>query len=472
MYTLDQFLEFEKAENLFDLQYKGVYYWHLIRYDIYKMIFNRNTSFTSGKKAGYLRQISALLRSVAQIPYYFRRRKSPLDLFINYAGVERALKGERLNPYIDFLQKDQTLSKQTCFFYVYPSIWPPQPGMNTMLLDALYTPVALLKAFQAASGIGSIQSTSMQHLLDAVERHFSITLDSKRVYRLILFAVSKHLLFRRAFRFLLRNQYRCVVTGCHYENVNFALIDAAKGLGIPVVELQHGVIGDQHPSYNFADLRSNGKYLPDYIFMYGDYWKVHSRLPESCHALSLGAPPMETAQRIYGDTPSDPKRVVFYSNIYPNDVMLPFAMEFAKIVAPHGYKTVVKFHPAERLTWRERYPALAEDTLIECDDRNVSVYEVIASANHHVGVSSTCLFEALAMRKNVYVVKASGWNYMKDIIDAGTAPLLTTPEALWELIQEGKTLPQDMVEQIYRPRATENCLIALRALINHEAIAE
>lgn len=56
-------------------------------------------------------------------------------------------KEERLNPYIDFLLQDQTLSKQLCYFYVFPSVWPPKPGMSTVLLDALYIPVALIKTF-------------------------------------------------------------------------------------------------------------------------------------------------------------------------------------------------------------------------------------------------------------------------------------------------------------------------------------
>ena len=61
-----QFLDFEKKNNLFDLQdFKGTYYWDIIRYYVYiKLIYQEDPLIKKKKKRNYLLILKRILNSI------------------------------------------------------------------------------------------------------------------------------------------------------------------------------------------------------------------------------------------------------------------------------------------------------------------------------------------------------------------------------------------------------------------------
>jgi UDP-N-acetylglucosamine 2-epimerase len=69
---------------------------------------------------------------------------------------------------------------------------------------------------------------------------------------------------------------------------------------------------------------------------------------------------------------------------------------------PKKWKVIFRTHPAERALERERYSDIASNNGVEFDEKP-DVLNSLASARVVVGVSSTVLFEALAMGCRVVV---------------------------------------------------------------------
>ena len=73
---------------------------------------------------------------------------------------------------------------------------------------------------------------------------------------------------------------KIIIEVVSYSFNNLLINEVAKKYKIPTIELQHGTIGRYHIAYNFK----KQIYLPtfpDYIFLFGEYWKNNTRFPIS-----------------------------------------------------------------------------------------------------------------------------------------------------------------------------------------------
>lgn len=56
------------------------------------------------------------------------------------------------------------------------------------------------------------------------------------------------------------------------------ITELAKEKEIPVIELQHGSEGSEHPGYNYSK-GERIKQFPDYYFAFPEFWKNQARFP-------------------------------------------------------------------------------------------------------------------------------------------------------------------------------------------------
>jgi hypothetical protein len=78
--------------------------------------------------------------------------------------------------------------------------------------------------------------------------------------------------------YLSKSKSRVAIITCYYGLFKQPFIKAAKLLNIPVIELQHGTMGKYHIAYNFAE-KGEYDFFPDYVFVWGQYWKDTTRFP-------------------------------------------------------------------------------------------------------------------------------------------------------------------------------------------------
>ncbi|MCA9933447.1 MAG: hypothetical protein KC415_05955, partial [Anaerolineales bacterium] len=195
-----------------------------------------------------------------------------------------------------------------------------------------------------------------------------------------------------------------------YGRAAWPIIVAAKSLGIPTIEQQHGLIGRNHLAYlvpRELDLHTQFP-LCDHMVLWGDYTRrflaergVYSA--ENMHvcgfprinALLQDLPPRHETLARYAIPPS--AQVALYtSNGFAQGMMAALLNAAAALPDVHW---IVKLHP------REMAEAQWQQAIGERGLRNVTVvrmadfYTLLAACDMHLSFASTTLIEAAVLGK-------------------------------------------------------------------------
>lgn len=463
----EKFLDFEKENDCFSLEYKGIPYWHFIRRQLYNHIaFGSNTDSERHPdlNRSFHEKLGFFPHVLPQIQQFFSRES--FDLFVSYVYLRKEVDGKSINPFLYFLD---SLGYSEKYDTVFSGNWvsPTPPGHNNSLIELLYIPFWIYN--KMGTKLNLVKIPELKLIVKSLNEQFGVSLDYGYYLDSVRTSVIKFKLMKRYFKRLLRNKYKCVIIGCHYNTYNFSMISAARELGIPVVELQHGIINKLHIPYIFKDITAKGKYMPNYIFMFGEYGAKACSLPESTTAIVTGLPLLDYSRERYKDIKRDQKKVVLYSSGTVGRILSQLAIRLADIACPLGYTVVFKLHPNERLTWRQRYPWLVEANNIQIEDRPINIHEILASAKHHAGVASTVFLEAIALETRAYIYHLEKWEWHEDIIKEGYAHLFETETELLQLIQSDEDInTHEIANSFYKSNAIQNMQCAFDAILNKE----
>lgn len=194
------------------------------------------------------------------------------------------------------------------------------------------------------------------------------------------------------------------IHGASYLGSNGEMTKRFKERGIKTVELQHGYIGNQHPSYNYPSgepFEIAKEYLPDYFLTYGEYWNEQIHTPSRC--IAVGNPHLNNTKEICENSyPAIPKSILIVSQGIVTGIMVKIA-EYLSQTFPQ-YRIIFKLHPGE-VPFTERYQDLQKYKNIQIKTYD-NIYELISSCDIIIGYSSTTLFEAIAFsNKRIFCVR-------------------------------------------------------------------
>jgi hypothetical protein len=225
--------------------------------------------------------------------------------------------------------------------------------------------------------------------------------------------VPKHRRLRALYRALLRkHRIKTVYVVVAYFHQH--IVGAARDLGIRVVELQHGAISQFHLGYSYPG-RPAVADQPDELWCFGLYWTDVADLPAGMSTAVVGASYLPKAEK------KDPKLAVFLSQGTIGTELLHVAESVAK--EDPSLDVVFRLHPSER----------AADYTIPGGVRlstEGSTLDLLAAATYQVGVSTTALFEGMALGCRTAVANLPGHEYLERPISKGHALLMTKPSQL------------------------------------------
>lgn len=232
--------------------------------------------------------------------------------------------------------------------------------------------------------------------------------------------LSKHVALRRLHRRLLRRlrvKTLYVVVAYFQQHVT----GAARDLGIPVVELQHGTITPYHLGYSYPG-RPSVAGQPDELWCFGRYWTETVELPAGMSTRVVGSPVVRRGLSVV----KEPSLVLFCSQGTIGARLFSCALDLAR--SRPSLRVVFRLHPSE----------LVGDYTLDGAPENLSLssgdvretYELMAAATVQVGVSSTTLFEGMALGCRTVVMSLPGWEYMAPAVDRGDALLVHTASEL------------------------------------------
>lgn len=261
-----------------------------------------------------------------------------------------------------------------------------------------------------------------------------------------------------------------VVLTVSYGHGKATQIEACKRLGVPVVELQHGVIDPYHMGYSYPGPERTKRTFPDYLLVYGTFWRDMVSYPiGDDRVIPAGHPFMESRLPEH-DEAARTERLVFVSQGSIGDRLSRFAAELAG--DPRFTADIVyKLHPAETARYPEEYPWLADADLRVADGSESSLYELFASSTAQVGVYSTAVYEGLRFGLRTYIADLPGAVKLRPLVEDGVA---TPVGSVDELIEAERTAEDGVAfetEQFFEPNALEGVPAAIRHLRDEGTVA-
>ncbi len=199
-------------------------------------------------------------------------------------------------------------------------------------------------------------------------------------------------------RFLKKKNIKALIIEDAHYGVNSVLIKLAKENGIPVIEMQHGYIGQGHLAYNYNREQHEllKKYLPDAFLTFGRYWASRIRTPAKI--LNIGNAYLERKAL----KKSIEKDILL---IISSGTMPELYVQLAKLLSSifkNKYKLLFRPHPSERPKMKERYSMIKEYGF-ELDVSNL--YETLPKVKLIVSYElSTVLYEALLFTEKVFLI--------------------------------------------------------------------
>jgi hypothetical protein len=202
-----------------------------------------------------------------------------------------------------------------------------------------------------------------------------------------------------------------------------SMINAAKEMEIPVIELQHGTFSKYHLGYSFPNLPQGRQlqYFPDKFYVWNKFWKGMIPLPiDDDDVVCYGNKFFDEQKNKYDEVERTEGQIVVISQGVIGGRLSSLILEHAHDLS--SYKIVYKLHPGEYDRWRD-YEALVAlskmenvEIVKECD-----LYRVFAQSEYQIGVFSTAIYEGMAFGVETVLAPLPGIEYMEDMLKNKTA---------------------------------------------------
>jgi hypothetical protein len=285
---------------------------------------------------------------------------------------------------------------------------------------------------------------------DAVRRELGIENPLSATHfaaRLAVFMESRHV----AARFIAKAKPKRVVfvssTGAR------AFCAAANDLGIPSIELQHGVISPFHAPYHFPG-RPVVAYAPDVFLTFGRFWTETTELPGNTRAAVIGCSYLQD----YAQRAAAPKRrqVFVVSQGTVARRLAALVQEIARL-AP-DWTFIYRAHPVQASTeGMGEFPPNVRFAQPPADP-----YEPLLESDVQMGVYSTLLFEGMALGARTIVLDLPGAEHMRPVIARGDAVLARTAQDAVACLQ---TAPKSASNDSYYAPPAPSLLDAIAAAV-------
>jgi hypothetical protein len=226
----------------------------------------------------------------------------------------------------------------------------------------------------------------------------------------------------------------------------FALFLAARNLGIPFVEMQHGVFTENHPDClpaSALDCDREPLLLPDSLTVYGSFWVERlsgTALGRLGRVRAVGAPLVEYGralrQRQFVADPGKPVLTLTSQGGTAGQHAANFVAAFLKL-----YKGPLQFnirlHPGYEAGGNDYGAGITDDARVALWPGNSrpDTYEMIAMSDLHLSVSSACHFEALGIGTPTAILALPSHELVLDLARGGHALLIDSPGALAAVVK-------------------------------------
>lgn len=423
------FKEIEENYKVEDIKYYNIPLWPFLRLSYYFSIFEEKKvkkTLNNSIKI-YLNYIFDFIFSMLNI-----FKKAENIIFSDY--LEKRIIGNQLIDKIcNGLPKENTI-----IFEIPPKIdYKLYRKLNFPHVSTL--PIYLIARFFSYILKYFIDISKIQNygILNEIEFRINIRLD-------IRYLLSQYLIFKKIFYMIFKiKKPSMIFINCSYSLANAAAIEAANDLGIKTIELQHGLINENHLAYiHLKKIKYNC--FPKFFFSFGDYFTkiIKENYPiDPNYVFTIGNYYIEFMKN--------------YNNIKLKEKIEIFKKTYKKIIVVTSQYTI----ESELINFLENLATSLQDILfifiprekirnydfksknlilIDSLGNDIDFYQIVKHADFHSTVYSTCAFEAPIFGVPnilININNLSNFN-LKFLCELNSTKIADTPKDYEKIIKE------------------------------------
>lgn len=389
-----------------------------------------------------LQRFSSLRRALHDFQYFFRKYDC---VFLSNTTSNRIdYRGRYYNRFLDPIADELGQEHVLCLENPYPTLPPTQPAYTKHVASLQAAELAAVPYRLLARATRKKYSIQGVELLEDIQAEYGLRFDYARRVKVFESKVAAFsLLFRRL-------RPKALVLTCYYNDPFPAAITAAKRLGIKVVEVQHGMIGREHPAYNFG-ARLDRTCFPDYLLVFGERESAtfaDSRFIDPQNVIPVGSFYIDHMRKRCQQDPAVVERLRRYRRVVGvtlqwtvENRLIRFIFEAAKLDRTVLYVLIPRL-PAQR-----DYSALDLPGNVTVSTEK-GFYEMMGYVDFHSTVYSTCALEAPSLGVQnimVNIDNQSQENYGHMLLDDRVTRYVDTPAQLVEAVNSFNRLPREEV---------------------------
>ncbi len=279
---------------------------------------------------------------------------------------------------------------------------------DVCFIDALQIPALLL-----ARGLAPLAG---RLLPDELAAAFAPT-DRRRLADRALYG---RLMLEVARRWIDRSPPAAVFVLCGY-NMHTPLQLAAAERGIPVIELQHGIVHESHAGYVYGDLPARPLPVPDHLVLFGAYFGrvLERESPRWAGRWTVGGHPWLKERSAEPPSSSERRTILLFSQYeLPVRTQVREAAAELRRRLDDAWDVVIKPHPREADA--AEFFAPATDAGVTLAPHGADSYAMLSGCELAVSVYSTLAIEALAFPCRSAVLPSDKWTEsIAELVEAG-----------------------------------------------------
>jgi len=460
-------LEIEKKNNFFDLEFEGIKIYEHIRMFLYYSeilpalgIFEKGNYPKVALRTKYF--INYFINSLRMNQYWGIKKH---DILIvedpNYSLID-GVKRDRFTSYFTKELNNNSFCilksplKGTVDHYKY--------GSGKKVIIDYYNILAIISSLISKIS----KKKELDYISKIIEKGINEGLNKNlRLKKIIDYYVinmySKVIAARKLF---LKIDPKLLITTGFYGKT--FLTQVAKENSIPCIELQHGTIYDGHLGYHYPHVEKNSlTCFPDYILLFGEYWKNMASFPIAEDKLiPVGYPHYEhSTARL---TKAKKNQILVISQNVQGRKLFDLSKELACKL--NKYTIIYCLHPKQYYNWENNLGDKLKDMpnnlqISGTGDR--SLYELMAESTFQIGIFSTALYEGLGLGLVTIVCKLPGWENMKVLIDNNLAYLLE-PQRIPTFISDNNNIKNNNInpELFFKTNSIESIMNTIDNILN------
>lgn len=471
--SVDRFIEIEAAYDCFSFEVAGVRYWHLIRTWLFMRLFHQSNGMgDSHPDISKNRSIGNIVRHVpqliSQVMTSRRQLRENHDAEICVIGTGRlslrdgVLSAPLVAPVMESFDRALILDRPERLLHERHEY-----SERSIITDAIEMEWMVAYATGACSHYARRALRQIEGVLAELRSEFNADISDRTVLDRLRYALScSRVVSRRLDDLIERNAFSCCVEIVHYNTFCLVATERFRRHSIPVIELQHGLIGPAHPAYNLSG-RGSEHYLPDAIATFGDLWSKGIRMPaKETRLVPCGSPTYDSFN--YQNERSQRRGDVSVLIVSQPELDSPLDDCAIALAARHpGWNVMYRLHPSETRSWKSLHPKLSapQSSVIVLDDPLIPLQDQLSTATCVVGMSSTVLFEAAAYRLPVFIVESRTESSVRMLLDYGFAKSVADYSEVEEYLDAAWSPCAD-VDGLWKRDATANIARLIKSVVD------